>query len=132
MELSFVTQERVPPVRMRRHGDVLVVALRGLYGLDTHRAMRSQVARELRVRPARAVVADLRHAVSVLSAHDRESIVMEAPCVRVPVAMVVCPMVFSDAVRQCSYAWSHGRIWVSFLDLEDALEWACHQRAPRV
>lgn len=126
--------------RMRRDGDVLVVSVHGLYRPATHRAMRAAIAQELDGGdPARAVVADIRHALCTFDEQDREDLVFEAVTatrpVTVPIGLVVPEPLFNASVRMCACAWSHGRLWVTFHDLADAVEWAAVQRVkhpPRV
>jgi hypothetical protein len=127
--------EQTGSIGVMRRGEVVFAVVRGLYRLDDHRRVRAKVISALERKPARAVVFDLRRAVSTLGDRCRETIVLESleppGNIMVPVGMVVTPPMLNASVKQCSFAWSHGRMWVSFLDLDDALDWAAGQRARR-
>lgn len=119
-------------VRMSRAGDVLVMAAMGVVRRSTHELLRAAIHAELRKGEARAVVVDFRGCVSALSDEDRHMMVRDsvadpkAPLI--PVGMVVPENLFEPTVRQCAAAWSEGRLWVPFLDYEDALHWARTRR----
>lgn len=109
-------------------GDVLVVSVSGLYGLQTHRDLRARVLREIEAGDPRAIVADLRGAISLLTDGDRGRLVFEAAHaaqpIMLPVAMAVPPPLLRHVREMCANAWAYGLRWVPFVDLEDALDWA--------
>lgn len=119
-------------VVVRREGDIVVASAFGVLSRDTHGALRAAIHAELRVAEARAVVVDLRCAVSALDDDERLMVVKDsvadpkAPLI--PVGMVVPENLFEPTVRQCGAAWSECRLWVPFHDCEDAKHWARTRR----
>lgn len=119
-------------MRLRRDGDVLVLVAGGIVRRATHGLMRAAIHAELQETEARAVVVDLRGAVSALSDEDRHLMVQDSAAdpkaPRIPVGLVVPENLFEPTVRQCASAWAVGRLWVPFHDLDDALDWARRRR----
>jgi hypothetical protein len=117
---------------VRRVGDVLVLSASGIYSPARHAEVRLLAWTELQRLPARAVVLDMLGALTLLSEAQRDAMVLNSlgdpQAITVPIGVVVPEPLFSATVRQCSFAWSHGRMWVAFLDLADALDWASSQK----
>lgn len=115
-----------------RDGDVVVAVVTGLYGPQVHRDVREGVADEIEMEPARAVLADLRGAVSIFSDEGRRQAVSESVDadrqILLPIAMVVSEPLLAPTRSMCARAWQYGRQWVTFVDYEDALSWARSRR----
>lgn len=115
-------------IRAVRDRDLVLVTAAGVLRRATHGALRAAIHEELLLGEARAVVVDLRGVVSTLSDEARHMVVADSvadpKAPKIPVALVVTEVMFEPTVRQCAVAWGECRLWVPFLDLEDAKDWA--------
>jgi hypothetical protein len=119
-------------IRIRRCGDLMMLTISGLYHYAVNKEARGLLRAELAKGAARAIVADLTAAVSLSTAAERKQAVRDSvyepdPLV-LPVAIVTSSTMLPAVTAQCEEAWRHGRQWVPFLRLSDALSWAGSRR----
>lgn len=124
-----------PEIKVRWLDDVTVATVVGVFSAQGHADVRSALFQQMQLREARAVVIDMRAAVSVMTDSERRAVVYEAAtarnAIKVPIAVVTPEALFDGITSQCALAWRHGRMWVPFFAYDDGLHWARSRRAAR-
>jgi hypothetical protein len=118
-------------VRCARHGDVLVVAGRGAFTIETSSSLRVLVRSELDRQDARGIVLDLRGVVYLLTDEGWERLAeasIEAAggkhAIHVPIAVVVDEIALKPAKHYCRRLARHDQLRLAFTEYAPAVSWA--------